>query len=79
MKDDAFVLQNVHTGSTVMVIRLIVDNVKICEIGTYGVNCNETCGHCRDLNQCSYTNGTCFTGCNAGYHGAQCKTGEYID
>lgn len=45
-----------------------------CEIGTYGVDCNETCGHCRDLNQCSYTNGTCFTGCNAGYHGDQCKT-----
>lgn len=47
-----------------------------CEIGTYGVDCKESCGHCRDLTKCSYTNGTCFTGCIAGYQGALCKTGE---
>lgn len=47
-----------------------------CEIGTYGVDCNKTCGHCRDLHQCSHTNGTCLTGCVAGYQGSLCKTGE---
>lgn len=36
MKDDAFVLQNVHTVSTVMVVRLIVDTVKIwCRVTTW--------------------------------------------
>lgn len=36
MKDDAFVLQNVHTGSTVMVVGLIVDTVKIwCSVTTW--------------------------------------------
>lgn len=38
--------------------------------------CNETCGHCRDLNQCSNVNGTCLTGCDAGYQGDLCKPRE---
>lgn len=47
--------------------------------GSYGSEYNENCGHCRDINQCSYTNGTCFTGCVTGYQGDHCKTGECID
>lgn len=45
-----------------------------CERGWYGVNCNETCGHCRDMDQCSNTNGTCLTGCDAGFQGELCNT-----
>lgn len=49
-----------------------------CDIGSYGVDCRESCGHCRDIHQCSNINGTCLTGCNAGYQGVLCKTREYI-
>ncbi|XP_052693255.1 multiple epidermal growth factor-like domains protein 10 isoform X1 [Crassostrea angulata] len=45
-----------------------------CDRGLYGSECNETCGHCRDVNQCSNINGTCLTGCDAGYLGDLCKT-----
>ncbi|XP_065934347.1 uncharacterized protein [Magallana gigas] len=45
-----------------------------CEGGTYGAGCKETCGHCRDVNQCSFNNGICLTGCNAGFKGDLCKT-----
>uniref|UniRef100_K1PMY3 Scavenger receptor class F member 2 n=1 Tax=Magallana gigas TaxID=29159 RepID=K1PMY3_MAGGI len=46
----------------------------VCEGGTYGAGCKETCGNCRDVNQCSINNGTCLTGCNAGFKGDFCKT-----
>lgn len=45
-----------------------------CGRGSFGVSCNETCGHCRDVNQCLHTNGTCLTGCIAGFEGNLCKT-----
>ncbi|XP_052680321.1 multiple epidermal growth factor-like domains protein 10 [Crassostrea angulata] len=45
-----------------------------CDRVTYGAVCKETCGHCRDVNQCSNTNGTCLTGCDAGFKGNLCKT-----
>lgn len=45
-----------------------------CDVGSYGYDCNETCGHCRDVSQCSNINGTCLTGCDAGYQGDTCKT-----
>lgn len=47
-----------------------------CDRGSYGIECNETCGHCRDVNQCSNGNGSCLTGCDAGFKGDLCKTGE---
>lgn len=46
-----------------------------CGIGHYGYNCNETCGYCIDSLQCSTVNGTCLTGCRAGYVGPLCKEG----
>lgn len=49
-----------------------------CEIGSYGVDCSETCGHCLDVRQCSNSNGICLKGCDAGYQGAICKTREYM-
>ena len=45
-----------------------------CLDGTYGHNCNNTCGHCLDVNECFHTNGTCFTGCGPGYTGDLCET-----
>lgn len=50
----------------------------VCRKGSYGINCNETCGQCRDIIQCSHINGTCLTGCESGFRGDLCKTGAYI-
>lgn len=45
-----------------------------CDKGFYGHGCNETCGHCRDVQECSHINETCVKGCDAGYHEELCKT-----
>lgn len=29
-----------------------------CDNGTYGFDCNKTCGHCRDVNQCMHSEST---------------------
>ena len=49
-----------------------------CENGTYGYDCNNTCGHCTDKESCFHTNGTCRFGCNPGYMGELCKTGMFF-
>lgn len=45
-------------------------STKLCSTGcdkeSYGIECKETCGQCRDLNQCYNVNGSCLTGCVAG-------------
>lgn len=46
-----------------------------CDVGQFGYNCNETCGHCFDPKQCSKKNGFCVTGCRAGFSGLLCKKG----
>ena len=43
---------------------------KACEMGTYGSNCSETCGHCVDF--CNNTDGRCHGGCQAGWQGDRC-------
>lgn len=48
-----------------------------CDTGTYGIRCEKQCGHCRDPNRCSNVNGSCLTGCEAGYKGNLCKTRKY--
>uniref|UniRef100_K1QQ54 Scavenger receptor class F member 2 n=1 Tax=Magallana gigas TaxID=29159 RepID=K1QQ54_MAGGI len=40
----------------------------------YGVNCNKTCGHCKNITQCFNGNGTCLTGCKPGYQEELCKS-----
>ena len=47
-----------------------------CEMGTYGSNCTETCGHCLDF--CNNTDGRCHGGCQAGWQGDRCLQGNYI-
>ena len=49
-----------------------------CKFATYGDQCKETCGQCQDLTKCHYKNGTCLTGCKAGYNGVLCKTRKYM-
>lgn len=48
-----------------------------CDSGFYGVDCNKTCGHCRDLNQCFNINGSCLTGCDNGFQGDKCINRKY--
>ena len=52
-----------------------------CDDGKYGLECNNSCGHCLDGDHCNKVNGTCIRGCSAGYNGSDilCKTGNYID
>uniref|UniRef100_A0A8W8MNT0 EGF-like domain-containing protein n=1 Tax=Magallana gigas TaxID=29159 RepID=A0A8W8MNT0_MAGGI len=45
-----------------------------CDSGWYGLGCSERCGQCRDVDRCLNTNGTCLTGCSAGYTGHTCHT-----
>ena len=43
-----------------------------CNNGTFGQDCNYTCGYCLDQEVCYHSNGTCFNGCDAGYAGESC-------
>lgn len=56
--------------------QIIINNFffLVCDRGSYGDDCSERCGHCRDVNKCSNINGKCLTGCGAGYQGDLCKT-----
>ena len=47
-----------------------------CDNGTYGQDCNNTCGFCRDQEVCDHSNGTCFNGCDAGYAGESCMASK---
>ncbi|XP_041347454.1 uncharacterized protein LOC121367356 [Gigantopelta aegis] len=45
-----------------------------CEMGAYGINCNETCGNCRYGNtSCAIKDGVCSEGCSAGWMNSTCK------
>lgn len=48
-----------------------------CDTGWYGEDCKETCRQCRDPDQCSHINGTCLTGCRAGFQGDFCNISKY--
>lgn len=47
-----------------------------CNEGKFGQNCNHSCGHCLDNDQCNYINGTCPNGCDNGFQGGQCTQGN---
>lgn len=57
---------------------VILKFISACDEGSYGGDCNETCGHCLDVKQCSKINGTCLTGCDTDYKGDMCKAREWI-
>lgn len=50
-----------------------------CAVGTYGLECRETCGNCRDVSQCLKTNGACLGGCKDGFQGILCKSREELN
>lgn len=68
-----FALNNIKDNFMIKYSQLIA-----CESGLYGVDCNETCGHCKDVTQCFHVNGTCLTGCKPGYQDELCRTGEKV-
>ncbi|KAL8594024.1 hypothetical protein ACOMHN_016403 [Nucella lapillus] len=46
-----------------------------CGDGTYGQNCANSCGQCRDGDVCNTVNGTCPSGCRTGFDPTDlCKT-----
>lgn len=47
-----------------------------CQNNMYGAGCSEKCGHCLNGEHCNHVNGTCHSGCEAGYHGIRCKRGK---
>lgn len=49
-----------------------------CDNGTYGKDCNNTCGHCFDKNSCFHSNGSCLNGCEPGFTGELCKSCMYV-
>ena len=51
-----------------------VFNSIACVNGTYGFDCNETCGKCKDQNDCFHVNGSCLNSCSPGFVGELCKT-----
>lgn len=51
--------------------------VTACNVGFYGSNCKEPCGHCLKALNCSFTNGTCFGGCMEGFTGDTCHGNIY--
>lgn len=53
-------------------------SILACSNRTYGENCSQTCGKCRNLGQCHHINGTCSNGCDRGYQGDKCDKSEYL-
>lgn len=48
-----------------------------CDSGTYGINCQHICGHCRGGNPCNKVDGLCLDGCYEGYNGSLCIDRKY--
>ena len=49
---------------------------KACSQGTFGKECNATCGYCLDMDDCEHINGTCLKGCASGFMEPLCKTSK---
>lgn len=47
-----------------------------CTEGFYGEACSSTCGNCLNNDTCYGNTGKCAKGCDAGWKGDVCKTGE---
>ncbi|PVD24655.1 hypothetical protein C0Q70_15139 [Pomacea canaliculata] len=51
-----------------------------CDVGYYGENCSQLCGHCRQDTTCDPDNGTCLVGCSLGFIPGlctECDAGYY--
>ena len=49
-----------------------------CDEGYFGTECSQVCGWCKNTVDCHHLNGTCLTGCEAGYIGDMCKTRKCV-
>lgn len=47
-----------------------------CVSYKYGPNCGFDCGHCKDGKSCAAENGVCTKGCDSGWIGDFCVTGN---
>ena len=52
---------------------------KECPSGKYGPGCSKSCNkQCKGRdNACHHINGRCTNGCDVGYHGDKCDSGEF--
>ena len=50
--------------------------VQECDVGSYGFNCNNSCGNCLDNTTCEKIKGKCLNGCEPGWRGDVCLTGK---
>ena len=48
----------------------------VCFDGTFGYNCEMSCGSCKNDRVCSKTHGTCPSGCKAGFKLDTCLKGK---
>ena len=44
-----------------------------CANRTYGVNCENKCGQCRQKEDCDPISGLCTLGCDPGWQGLRCQ------
>ena len=44
-----------------------------CGNKTYGAECKEPCGKCKNMRPCHHVNGNCPSGCESGVYGKKCK------
>lgn len=47
-----------------------------CVSHKYGPNCGYDCGHCKDGKSCVTKSGACTEGCDSGWIGDLCVTGN---
>ena len=46
----------------------------VCTDGTYGMDCNKTCGHCANNATCNKTSGHCPASCEASFQPPLCNS-----
>lgn len=49
-----------------------------CDNNVYGPACKRSCGNCLNRKDCYHINGSCLSGCKAGYKGEKCMDGKCI-
>ena len=49
-----------------------------CLDGSYGADCNKTCGQCINDEPCLKESGECSNGCAAGFNGTMCNEGKTV-
>ena len=52
----------------------LMDFLSGCNMGSYGDNCDDTCGQCLIGSTCDTTTGHCLSGCTTWWVGDKCKT-----